>query len=168
MKLRELLPLLRGWEYRPKDIDQPITIPKGEEHSIQEFKAKMGWIFFVTGAISDPDGEMVMRYDILENDIRPKGLYELGLTVPNANGIWCTRYEIGPPPVYGGAFTPVDPLGFNKYCHLLIRAPEDVDLILYNYAHLVVEVTDLNEFLKSLREVYGTDKIEKLLKEKKE
>lgn len=171
MKLRELLPLLRGWEYKPKDIDEPVTVSKGQEKSIQEFRDKIGWVLFSTGALSNPDGEIVIRYDIHEVDIRPKGLYELGLTVPNAFGTWCSKYETGPPPLYSGVFMPADPLGFEKYLHILLRAPKDADMIAYNYAHLVVvvEVTDLPEFIKSLHEVYGTDrppKIKKLLKKK--
>jgi hypothetical protein len=52
-------------------------------------------------------------------------------------------------------WTGEDLLGFNKTVELRVRAPEDADVTVYLYAHLLAIVLDKDEFIEDLRKLQG-------------
>ena len=162
MTLLSFLPVLAGWFYSPTDIDVTFSVEAGKERLIEE-SARAGWFVSGSAAFSNPDAELVIEYydaygRKLSIDMRPKALYEFGLTSPNATGVFCPKYIDGPPPVYVVVYLPVNPLPFKRRYRLLVRAPAGASVTVYNYSHLLALIADEEAFIKSLQRVLGTAK----------
>jgi hypothetical protein len=154
VKIREVLPLLRGWYYEPKDIDEAFTIKAGQAKSLFREADKIGWLLGCTIALDNKDAHMEIEYDNQVLDFTPYDLYTLGIVYPNPSGFWCTRYD-PELKLYGMMWTAEDLLGFNKTIELRVRAPEDADVTVYLYAHLLAIVLNKDEFIEDLRKLQG-------------
>jgi len=156
--IHELLPLLKGWRYLPLDIDVPFGILPGQEKLTVETK-RPGWLLSAMCALSDPEAELVVRYydpyeGMIETDLRPLALHQAGLSLPNAVGIWVSRYD-DTAKVYVVSFTPVTPLPFCVRYRLFVRAPATRPVTVLNYIHLIVDILNKDAFTESLRELLG-------------
>jgi hypothetical protein len=158
MTVYSLLPLLKGWAYSPRDIDAPFTVPKGTEKLIEKAE-KDGWLVSAMCSLNDPYAEfVVVSYHPyaghIRTSMRPYALKEAGLTSPNPTGIWCSRYD-DVNRIYVVCFTPANWLPFTSLYSLSIKASNLQDLTVYNYAHVLVIIEDVDLFIKSLQKVIG-------------
>jgi len=163
--LLELLPLLKGWKEFSKDVDTPITIPKGESYVITE-TIYPGWLcscqISLTGS---PDAEFILeRYDPKEGfkraTIKPSSLLILGFDTPNPSGLYLSEWD-ETRQFYCIAFTPANPLPFwsseGKPCRIVLKAPKNTEIILNGYTQVAYVIVDRKEFVESLREILAPE-----------
>jgi len=99
MDLFKLLPLLEGWSYVPKWIEQPTTITTQSTYQeLVRFKGKKGWLLFVMAMFNNPTGELYIHIrdatnQPLDLDVSPVVLNALGVNAPNPLGMYCPIYN---------------------------------------------------------------------------
>jgi len=153
-----LLPLLEGWYYIAKDVDETITIDPSEEKEMGKATGN-GWFISAMVSLNHPDAKFVLEYyDAYKTKrtatITPKSLHTLGLTAPNATGIFCPKFDTTES-IYVVVYLPATPIPFKKEYRLSIKAPSDSPVVIYNYTHLFVLIQDEGAFIKSLRRAIG-------------
>jgi len=156
MNVLSLLPLLKGWNYFPVDVDIPVSIPRGTVKTVQEVRGP-AWIVAITAVVNNPDAEFVIEqehpYGMFRFTARFRAFADAGLIAPTAVGFYSSRYdeEAG---VYAVNYPPATPLGSSNLTRIKINAV-DRDTVLLNYASQTVKVQDPEAFKASLREVLG-------------
>lgn len=98
MNLPQMLPLLRGWDYRVVDFDSedglasPIELKPGANHKLSEV-SDSGWLMSVTVAITTFYGKLAIRADgdRVKIDTAPYFLALGGYYAPSSAGYYLTH-----------------------------------------------------------------------------
>ena len=154
-----LLPLLRGWGWRVKDIDSPIVVQAGQDYVIDEISEVNGWIWIASGEVDYPYCQLLVTYHDARGrkntvDMRPYGPYHAGMMFPSAFGLTAGVYDQDEER-YVVNLMPVNPIPYKGYLRVSLKAPPTSNVTLLAYHHAVIEIVDEEEFKKSLREVLG-------------
>ena len=154
----KIMPLLDGWQWEPKDIDEITKMDPKKVVAIEKF-TKPGWVWSATASFSNDEAEIMITYDgELKMTISPKGVYGMGLDSPNPFGIFCPRYSEGPPPVYSIAYLPVNPMPFRREVVIAVRNPTESEVLMYNYAHVILIIDKTKLYRDSLKKLITTPK----------
>jgi len=149
--LTDLLPLLRGWHYEVKDIDNVPTYTVKEE--ILRVTDKVGWVVWCSAVINNKNAEIKVFVDgYCRADMTPAQLFAAGVTIPNSAGYWFGTYnDIAS--VYTVFFTPIYPYPFKESVIISLVPPAGGNVTVISYGHVLVIIDDIDEFKKSLKEL---------------
>lgn len=160
MDIISLLPLLRGWEYRPVEYEPPappIEVSPGNRLELIEEEIDVsGW--FLSGGlmVDNPDATVTIFTDIWSVDASPYGLYDYGLTIQPKLGAWCPRYDTAND-IYTMQFT-LPWMPYNNRRHVFFSNPVvthtgalNTTVKLYSYTFAIIQITDIEVFQRSLR-----------------
>jgi len=162
--LLNLLPLLEGWKYTPKEVG-PTSIDPGKSLKIH-IGLKPGWLITATGVFSGHSeakyATLKARVDAYSFDATPIGLYIAGSVNPIVMGLWSAKYDTTNN-IYTIAFTPAYPLPISREIVVELLAPAlntdtgtpittPTDI---HGACALIEIIDLDAFKKSVKEVLG-------------
>ncbi|MEM4976242.1 MAG: hypothetical protein QXT64_02840 [Desulfurococcaceae archaeon] len=157
--MRELLPLLDGWEWDILFVDTPVMVTKGERKELYR-KTVRGWVY---GAIVVCDsGELVGR--IMVDKVRAfedsaKLLDIAGLTYSGVcQFMQLTRYS-PTDKVYTVMYSPPEPFPCKGELLFEVSLPAGATVnysVIAAHGAVIASVTDYNAFVDSLRRVLGT------------
>jgi len=158
MDLISMLPVLKGWRYSHMGIEHSFSISARRERVMTEAE-RSGWVISAMCTLNNPDAKfVVLTFDpyrgYAESTMGARDLYSAGLMVPNATGTWCSRYD-DTAKVYVVVYTPATSLPFGVKYKLSIRAPPTEPVTVLGYFHVLIEIFDMDIFLRSLREALG-------------
>lgn len=166
----EYLPLLRG--YKPSfDTKANMTLtPAGSTSTLrippEEKWQKPGWIKCVLATVNNP--YTIAEHNVFEKPTvtTPYALYLLGnWRPPPHGGTWLDRYDMVNN-LYTVCFAPIPPQDFKSGTQIILKHPVNdpfgnpigniaVHLTWWN----VVLIDDIEEFRKSVQELFGRPKI---------
>jgi hypothetical protein len=166
-----MLPLLRGWSYHY--IRYPQTgfgeLPRGADVLVTEISGP-GYLLFAAARLwNSGDGKYVeLRADFDFPDwtypihFSIDGLQAFGDTRPIDYGAYATIID-DTNKVYAAAITPANPLPFRKNLRIRLIAPPqpivDNNPIYYVIIYGYVLIRDVEEFKRSIREVFGIEDV---------
>jgi len=169
MSFYMMLPLLRGWSYHY--IRYPQTgvgiLPRGADQLVAEISGPGYMLFAAARLWNSGDGKYVeIRADFDFPDwtypihISADGLQAFGDTRPINYGAYATIIDDSNL-IYAAALTPANPLPFRKNLKISLVAPPqpivDNNPIYYVVVYGYVLVRDVEEFINSIREVFGIE-----------
>lgn len=161
----EYLPMLKGWAYRPVDVDDSFTLQQNEKKLIGEIKSpayRSGWFHSGLVYFSDPnDTVQIELYDGYGNKrtstASPYGLYAVGYTAPNNAGLWVPKYD-AINSVYSMGLSPSAPLAFKDRMALYLVGSSISSSTCYGYSYLLITIEDEALFRESYRQLITGDR----------
>jgi len=163
--LMEFLPFLRGWEFN-HGLKENVPLLVGKTVRVPMEEKFPGWIRCILGSVNNP-------YVIIEHTVfvkpltlTPFSLNYLGVTRPPPHGgAWIDKYDTTNN-IYTVSYAPLPPQEYKPGTKIIIKHPEKDptgaaigDLNIYAIWWNLIQIIDEAEFRKSLKEVFGTDKV---------
>jgi len=171
MSFYMMLPLLRGWSYHYIRYPQAGfgELPRGADVLVTEISGP-GYLLFAAARLwNSGDGKYVeLRADFDFPDwtypihFTIDGLQAFGDTRPIDYGAYATIID-DTNLIYSAAITPANPMPFRKNLRIRLVAPPqpivDNNPIYYVIIYGYVLVRDREEFINSIREVFGLEDV---------
>jgi len=173
MNLFQLLPLLDGWENLTDRLEAGLVLQPGGSLKIVDTQHP-GWIIGGTGVTDNPYLGLQFDYDRIISTTSAYGIRRVGAATPLNVGPWVGVYDdvLG---IYTVNYTPSQPRPFKGYLRISFVNPVTTDIRTPNVAATCLgvqfnytEITDMNAFKASLKEVQDTPNIIKALEELKQ
>jgi hypothetical protein len=161
-----LLPLLRGWSYRTKDIDIPSIINAGEKEEIFSVTGS-GWIQYALVSVDNPLAvfSIVFQYAHKrrqELNTTAYSLKENGVTAPHPQGLWVSRYD-DTAKIYTIMCAPTIYPPYNDQAACYIYSPPPLSTTFLGCSIVSIFIEDIDEFKKSFTELFAPTYILPLL-----
>jgi len=152
----ELLPLLKGWQYRTKTIINPETYTSKVINILDE-QDKSGWMISAEVISDDKHLKLSMWIDgVLVATNTPQGFYYGGSRllegIPNTF-LYGQRIPGTNMPLYGMSLYTISGYPYNNHIKVDLETTKDT-LFIESYQAYYIEITDPELFKQGLREIY--------------
>jgi hypothetical protein len=153
-----LLPLLRGWTYRTKDIDTPLVIQPDEKKEIFLVEG-LGWVQYALVSVNNPYAVFIieLKFQYEQRQELNTTAYSLmvnGAITPHPQGLWLSRYD-DTAKIYTIIYAPTIYPPYHDKATFSIYSPLPLTTTFLGCSIVSIHIVDEKKFRESFKELFA-------------